>query len=119
MSIRSKTLLVGVTSALLLGGMALTTKESGAATIVQVGESSINPDTLTIERGEEVIWTAARAAGPPHFQWTPTSKGVRVTVTEDGDFAATLVTPGEYRYVIAIGKGGRVDLELPGKIIVK
>jgi len=49
----------------------------------------------------------------------PTPKSVRVRVMEDGDFAVTFAIPGEYRYVIPIGKGGRVDAELPGTIIVK
>jgi len=49
----------------------------------------------------------------------PTAKSVRVRVTEDGDFAVTFDHPGEYRYVIPIGRGGKGDDELPGKITVK
>ena len=103
----------------LLWGMALTERGPAAATIVHVYENSLDPDTLTIERRGEVIWKAAVPAGPPHFEWMPTPKSVRVRVTEDDNFAATFEVPGEYRYVIPIGKGGRVDAELPGKIIVK
>ncbi len=119
MSIRSKTLLAGITGALVVGGMALIERGPAAATMVHVSEYALDPDALTIGRGEEVIWKAAVPAGPPHFKWLPTPKSARVRVTEDGDFAATFDLPGEYQYVMPIGKGGRVDPELPGKIIVK
>ncbi len=100
-------------------GIALEGQEAAAATIVKVSEGGIAPDLLTIERGDEVIWKAAVPAGPPHFKWMPTPKSVRVRVTEDGDFAVTFDVPGEYRYVIPIGRGGKGDDELPGKITVK
>ncbi len=119
MSIGSKPILTGITGALVVGGMALIERGPAAATVVYVYENSLDSDTLTIGRGEEVIWEAAVPAGPPHFKWMPAPKSVRVRVTEDNDFAVTFEVPGEYRYVIPIGRGGRVDPELAGKIIVK
>ncbi len=99
--------------------MALIERGPAGATIVHVYDTSLDPDTLAVDRGEEVIWKAAIPTGPPHFEWMPTPKSVRVRVTEDGDFAVTFDIPGEYRYVIPIGRAGRVDPELPEKIIVK
>ncbi len=119
MPITRKVIIAGVAMGILLWGLALIERGPAAATIVHVYENSLDPDTLTIERGEEVIWKAAAPAGPPHFKWTPTPKSVRVRVTGDDDFAVTFEVPGEYRDVIPIGRGGRVDPELPGKIIVK
>ncbi len=119
MPTKRKVMVVGFAVVGLLWGMALVEQGPAAATIVHVYEYSLDPDTLTIGRGEEVIWKAAVPAGPPQFKWTPTPKSVRVRVTGDDDFAVTFEVPGEYRYVIPIGRGGRVDPELPGKIIVK
>ncbi len=119
MPTRRKAIVGGLTVVAVLWGPALIERGPAAATIVHVYENSLDPDTLVIGRGEEVIWEAAIAAGPPHFKWMPTPKSVRVRVTEQDDFAATFDVPGEYRYVIPIGRGGRVDAELPGKIIVK
>ena len=119
MRVRRRGIVLGVAIAALVGGMALVERGPAAATIVHVSENALDPDTLTVERGGEVIWKAAVPAGPPHFEWMPTPKSARVKITEDGDFAVTFDIPGEYRYVIPIGKGGRADAELPGKIIVK
>ncbi len=64
MSIRSKTILAGITGALVVGGMALVERGPAAGTMVHVSEYALDPDTLTIGRGDEVIWKAAIPTGP-------------------------------------------------------
>ncbi len=107
-----------VATALLLLGVTLIAGESAAATIVKVFECSISPEELTIQRGEQVVWKAMGVA-KPEFEFTPTAEGVRLSITEQGDFAAIFRVPGEYRYHMHIPKGGLSDPCAHGKITVK
>ncbi len=107
-----------VATTLLVLGVTLIAGASAAATIVKVDECSISPEELTVQRGEQVIWRAVGVA-KPEFEFTPTAEGVRLSLTEQGDFAATFRVPGEYRYHMHIPKGGLSDPCARGKITVK
>ncbi len=105
-------------TALLVLGVTLIAGKSAAATIVKVEECSISPEEVTVQRGEQVIWKAMGVA-KPEFEFTPTAEGVRLSITEQGDFAATFKVPGEYRYHMHIPKGGLSDPCTRGKITVR
>ncbi len=115
---KAKGIALGVGIGLMVLGVTLIAGESAAATIVKVDECSISPEELTIQRGEQVIWSA-RGGAKPEFEFTPTAEGVRLRITEQGDFSATFKVPGEYRYHMHIPKGGLSDPCVRGKITVK
>ena len=115
---KAKEIALGAGIGLMALGVTLAAAEATAATIVKVDECSISPEEFTIERGEQVIWSA-RGVAKPEFEFTPTAEGVRLKITEQGDFSATFKVPGEYRYHMHIPKGGLSDPCARGKITVK
>lgn len=92
------------------------------AATVKVTSTALEPATITVERGEEIVWvdvTITRTANVDvalHFGKQP---GAHITMTKDGNVRVRLDEPGTYEYHVNIGAGGWGPLTLDGKIVVK
>jgi plastocyanin len=113
---RKNVVLPGALSALLL----LAPGASSWAATVRVTDTGLEPETVTVNRGEEVVWldfTFSRTA-----QLT-LRNGMReratVGVADDEVARATFVLPGAYEYSAYAGVGGLQPRTLNGKIVVK
>jgi plastocyanin len=113
---RRKATLVGAATVLFVLALGV---PSWAAT-VRVTDTGLEPETVTVNRGEEVVWldfTLSRTA-----QLT-LRNGMReratVGVADDEVARATFVLPGAYEYSAYAGVGGLQPRTLNGKIVVK
>jgi plastocyanin len=92
------------------------------AATVKVTSTALEPATITVGRGEEIVWvdaTITRTANVDvalHFGKQP---GAHVTMTKDGNVRVRFDEPGTYEYHVNIGAGGWGPLTLDGKIVVK
>ena len=105
--------LVAAVILLALGG------PSWAAT-VRITDADLEPETITVKRGEEVVWldfTLGRTAQ------LNLRNGAReratVGVAEDEVSRATFELPGTYEYTSYAGAGGLQPHALNGRIVVK
>ncbi len=94
---------------------------SFAATI-KVTDSNVQPETVTVNRGEEVVWVDATADQHAHvgldFRRAP---GVRVMNKAGSLLTATFEKPGTYPYTahVMAGDSHEVRFGLHGKVVVK
>jgi plastocyanin len=108
--------LAGVLSALLL----FAPGASSWAATVRVTDATLEPQTVTVNRGEQVVWldfTLSRTA-----QLNLRNGGrerATVGVAEDEVARATFELPGTYEYSAYAGAGGLLPRTLNGKIVVK
>ena len=113
---RRNVVLLGVLTTLLL----LTPGASSWAATVRVTDVALEPQTITVNRGEEVMWldfTLSRTAQ------LNLRNGARerasVGTAEDEVARATFELPGTYEYSAYAGAGGLQPRTLNGKIVVK
>lgn len=110
--------ILGFGVALLL--LALATPSLAAT--VKVTDTALEPETITVGRGEEIVWvdaTTSRTAHVDvalHFGKQP---GAHITLTKDGNVRVRFDEPGTYEYHAHVGAGGLGPRTLGGKIIVK
>jgi len=113
---RKNVVLPGVLTALLL----LALGASSWAATVRVTDTGLEPETVTVNRGEEVVWldfTVSRTA-----QLNLRNGGrerATVGVAEDEVARATFELPGAYEYSAYAGAGGLQPHALNGRIVVK
>ena len=113
---RRNVVLLGVLTTLLL----LAPGASSWAATVRVTDATLEPQTVTVNRGEEVVWldfTLSRTA-----QLSLRNGGrerVTVGVADDEVARTTFQLPGTYEYSAYAGAGGLQPRTLNGKIIVK
>ncbi len=92
------------------------------AATVKVTDTALEPETITVGRGEEIVWvdgTTSRTAQVDvalHFGKQP---GAHITLTKDGHVRVRLEEAGTYEYHVHIGAGGWGPRTLDGKIVVK
>jgi len=112
---RKKAVLLGVLTALLL----LAPGVSSWAATVRVTDVALEPQTVTVNRGEEIVWldfTLGRTA-----QLNLRNGGrerATVGVAEDEVARTTFDLPGTYEYTAYAGAGGLQPHALNGRIIV-
>ena len=113
---RKNVVLPGVLTSLLL----LALGASSWAATVRVTDATLEPQTITVNRGEEVVWldfTLGRTAQ------LNLRNGAReratVGVAEDEVSRATFELPGTYEYTAYAGAGGLQPHALNGRIVVK
>ena len=112
---RHKTAL-GVGATLLL----LALGSSSWAATVRITEVTLEPQTVTVKRGEEIVWLDDTISRTAQLNLR-NGKRERATigVTEDGVARATFELPGTYEYSAYTGAGGLQPRALNGRIIVK
>ncbi len=92
------------------------------AATVKVTDTALEPETITVGRGEEIIWvdaTTTRTAHVDvalHFGKQP---GAHVTLIKDGNVRARLEEAGTYEYHAHVGAGGLGPRTLDGRVVVK
>lgn len=104
---------IGVALVLLAG-------PSFAAT-VKVTDGGLEPETVTVKKGEEVVWVDATTDRAAHVALDfARGAGAKITMTKGGDLRATFEKPGSYDYAAHVGLAGEAHPhEIRGKIIVK
>lgn len=108
--------LFGLGVALLLLALGAT---SWAAT-VRITEVTLDPQTITVNRGEEVVWlddTISRTA-QLNLRYGERA-GTHSGVAEPGITRARFEVPGIYEYRAYTGAGGLQPRPLNGRIVVK
>ncbi len=108
--------LFGVGATLLL----LALGASSWAATIRINEVTLEPQTVTVKRGEEIVWlddTISRTAQ------LNLRNGMRERATigmaEDGVARARFEEPGTYEYSAYTGAGGLQPRALNGRIVVK
>ena len=113
---RGKTTLMGVTAALLVLALGV---PSWAAT-VRITDASLDPSTVTVNRGERVVWLDSTFSRTAQLSLRNGGRE-RATagVAQDEVARATFELPGTYEYTAYAGAGGLQPRPLNGKIVVK
>lgn len=93
---------------------------SSWAATVRITEVTLDPQTITVNRGEEIVWlddTISRTAQLNLHN----GKREKATIgmAEDGIVRATFQEPGTYEYRAYTGAGGLQPRALNGRIVVK
>ncbi len=106
-----------------LGFLALTAP-SFAATI-KVTDSELQPETVTVNRGEEVTWVDATTDQNAlvALDFSSWQAGIRASRSKGGGVRAKFEKPGTYGYsahvtMLPEARGG-APLDLRGKVVVK
>ncbi|MCI0437632.1 MAG: hypothetical protein L0177_00695 [Chloroflexi bacterium] len=92
---------------------------SWAAT-VRITEVSLDPQTITVNRGEEIVWLDDTISRTAQLNLHNGKRaGTRSSLAEPGVAKATFEEPGTYEYRAYTGAGGLQPRALNGWIIVK
>lgn len=91
------------------------------AATVKVTDGELQPATVTVNRGEEVVWMDATTERAAHVALDfARGAGAKITMTKGSDLRATFEKPGSYDYAAHVGLAGEGHPhEIRGKIIVK
>ncbi len=113
---RKNVVLPGVLSALLL----LAPGASAWAATIRVTDATLEPQTITVNRGEEVVWLDSTYSRTAQLNLRNGGRErATVGVAEDEVAQATFDLPGTYEYSAYAGAGGLQPRTLNGKIVVK
>lgn len=91
------------------------------AATVRVTDTGLQPETVTVNRGEEVTWVDGTTDRSAHvaLDFGPQA-GVQSMVAKDGGLRARFEKTGAYEYAAHIGIGGGAHPhEVRGKVVVK
>ncbi|MCZ7627122.1 MAG: hypothetical protein M5R38_16355 [Candidatus Methylomirabilis sp.] len=112
---------MGGLSALIL----VTGVELSLAATVKITDSDLQPATVTVNRGEEVIWVDATTDQNAHvsLDFSSWQTGVRLSTSKEGDVRAKFEKSGTYGYsahvtMLPEARGG-APFDLRGKVVVK
>ena len=113
---RKNVVLPGVLTSLLL----LALGASSWAATVRVTDAGLQPETITVNRGEEVVWLDDTISRTAQLNLRNGAReGATVGVAEDEVSRATFELPGTYEYTAYAGAGGLQPHALNGRIVVK
>lgn len=93
---------------------------SFAATI-KVTDGGLEPATVTVKKGEEVVWVDATSDRSAHVALEfGIGAGVQTMVDKSGGLRVRFEKPGAYEYGAHVGIGGGAHPhEIRGRIVVK
>ena len=113
---RKNVMLLGALTALLL----LAPGASSWAATVRVTDATLEPPTVTVNRGKQVVWLDSTFSRTAQLNLRNGGRE-RATggVAEDEVARATFELPGTYEYSAYAGAGGLLPRTLNGKIVVK
>ena len=113
---RRKATLMGAAAALFILALGA---QSWAAT-VRITDATLEPQTITVNRGEEVVWLDFTLGRTAQLNLR-NGKRERATIgtAEGGVARATFELPGTYEYTAYADAGGLQPRTLNGKIVVK
>jgi len=113
---RRKVARVGAAAALFV----LAVGASSWAATVRITEVTLEPQTVTVIRGEEIVWLDDTISRTAQLNLR-NGRRERATIglAEDGVARVTFKLPGTYEYSAYTGAGGLQPRALNGRIIVK
>jgi plastocyanin len=93
---------------------------SSWAATVRVTDVALEPETLTVNRGEEIVWLDDTTSRTAQLNLRNGKRArANIGVAEDSVARATFELPGPYEYSAYAGAGGLQPRTLNGKIVVK